>query len=153
MDIANKKVKITELLVFFYLALFPLGQIIRYNFSLFGNSITLHPVDVLVLISLLLYLINTIKEPVIYKKIRNFLLVSVFSLIFSLTFIAPESILPGFLYFFRFWAYSTFFVQQQTQLSKKRLIKKLYINPLFVYLLQLGYQAGFNIFGFQTWFH
>ena len=64
------RANIAEGLVFLYLVIFPLGQIIRLKINLIGYTFPLHPIDLIALLILSLFVISKFKQP---KVVRYFL--------------------------------------------------------------------------------
>ncbi len=101
--------KLSGIVIFTYLAIFPLGQLIRLNFDLFGNQIALHPVDIVAGSALILLVFGKVGKPKVFRFILGFLAVSLFSLLFSLTFYNSSKVLVGAFYLLRLSAYAGFF--------------------------------------------
>ncbi|MBU0569670.1 O-antigen ligase family protein [Patescibacteria group bacterium] len=106
----NKLIFLQEKIVFLYLALFPFGQLLRTEITLFDKQIVLHPTDIVVGLTIPFFIFGFLKTHKIYKNISGFLLVAVFSLLVSLVFTDVVSVLSGSFYLLRFFAYSTFFL-------------------------------------------
>ncbi|MCH7641056.1 O-antigen ligase family protein [Patescibacteria group bacterium] len=132
---AKTRGKLSEIfasrLIFVYLLLFPLGQLIRLESEFFGTKVTIHPVDIVAGLSLLLFLLGRLKTPAIFASISSFLAVAVFSLIFSLTILDSSQVLIGSLYLLRFIAYSSFFVVTWN-FAKKKSNKATLFNSLIM---------------------
>jgi len=135
--------KITPFLIFSYLVLFPLGQIISFRFKLSNFTIPLHPADFIIFALGLSYLLNYKKNfspPAI--RIIEFLGVLTFSLVFSLTLFPLNKILIGFLYLTRLTFYFLFGLSiasyARSQEKKKFLIKSLLTISFFLGLFGLA---------------
>ncbi len=100
-------IKLSEKIIFAYLAIFPLGQIIRFDLKFLGNQITIHPTDVVIGVGFLVFLLSKLKYPKIYRYISAFISASVFSLLFSLTIFKSLDVFVGVLYLLRMISYST----------------------------------------------
>ena len=101
--------KLSGIVIFTYLAIFPLGQLIRLNFDLLGNQIALQPVDIVAASALILLVFGKVGKPKVFRCILGFLTVSLFSLFFSLTFYNSSKVLVGAFYLLRLSAYAGFF--------------------------------------------
>lgn len=136
----------TEILIFIFLILFPFGQIIRINLNFLGTSIVLHPIDFVVGIGLIVFLLESYKRPKIFRHILSFLGVAFFSYLLSYATFGAEKIYVGGLYMFRLFAYSSFFVLawNMTRASKK------YSKTLFSSLIVVSFVV--SIFGFLQYF-
>jgi len=141
----TKRTKIAEWLVFLYLVLFPFGQIIRWGVSFGQLKITLHPGDIITGLVLLLFLLTRFPKPGIYRHIKNFLYISLFSIFFSLAFFKTPKTLYGSLYLLRFWGYSALFITSWN-LVRKRVSREKLFNSLILVTFAVG------IFGWIQYF-
>ena len=101
--------KLSSIVIFAYLAIFPLGQLIRLNFDILGYQLALHPVDIIAGATLPLFIFGKLKQPRVFRYILGFLAVSAFSLLFSLTVFKSSQIIAGAFYLLRFLAYAGLF--------------------------------------------
>lgn len=147
MAVAKKSLdsKIFEKLIFIYLAIFPLGQLIRIDTQVFGINITIHPTDLVVGVSLVLFILGFIKKTGLFNQIASFLAVASFSLIFSLTFFGLENVFVGSLYLLRLFGYSTLFLLAWNIAVKKKQKKSLFSSLILVSLFT-------GIFGWIQYF-
>jgi len=136
----------TEKLIFIYLAAFPLGQLLRFNFKFLTFNIPFHLVDLLAAVALLFLFFGKVKVPKIFKFISAFLLVCVFSLLLSLTKFNSLQVFVGTLYLLRFVAYSALFVAAWNIRLKNAMVK----NTLFNSLITISFATG--IFGWIQYF-
>jgi len=102
------RANIAEGLVFLYLAIFPLGQIIRLEINLFGSSYPLHPVDLIALLILALLIFGKVKQPKVVRYFLAFIAAAVFSTLSASFFLTPREMLTGVFYLLRFTAYVSF---------------------------------------------
>lgn len=96
--------KLGKFLVYAYLILFPLGQLLKIGFKLNLGNLE----DLLVLLALPFYFSKNVKRPFVDGKVRNFLFVSIFSLALSVGFFNLPSVLYGGLYLVRIFSYYVF---------------------------------------------
>lgn len=141
----NSKNKITQILIFAYLALFPFGQILSFATKIFDNSIRVHPADIIAIALGASLLFGKYRKPEILGHIKNFIYALVFSLFFSLTIFEPRQILVGTLYFLRILGYSLLFLAVWNYLKTEK-IKKLFFNSLIAVSLFI------SLFGFLQYF-
>jgi hypothetical protein len=119
-----------EWLVFIYLILFPFGQLIRLNLNLMGRIIPFHPTDFIAGIFLSIFLISCFPKPRFYKSAQNFLLVCLFSLLFSIILFNSVAVILGGLYLLRFFAYLAFSLVIWDFLKRKNKLKEKLFNSL-----------------------
>lgn len=136
--------KITPLLIFLFLILFPLGQIISFRFKLGNFTIPFHPVDFIIFALGLNYILNYKKNfhfSSLTFKFFEFIGILLFSLTFSLLFFPFNKILIGSLYLLRLVFYFIFGLvissYTQTQEKKDLLSKSLLVIVLFLGLFGL----------------
>ena len=145
----TKKTKLTHLqkkIVFIYLVLFPFGQLLRFETSLFGKQFTFHLIDIVVGLSIPLFIFGFLEIHAIYKNISAFLLVAVFSLFLSLGFMNIPNVLIGLFYLIRFFAYSTFFLLVWNLVLRDVSFKKTLFNALILVTVFIG------LFGWLQYF-
>jgi O-antigen ligase len=126
------------LFIFLFLALFPLGQIIRIGI--------LHPIDVVVGLGALWAILYRFKKPKMFNQLRAFLLFAAFSWIFSVSLFPQTEVLYGLLYLVRLFAYFYFFVYVWNFLRKKQTNSDLLVNSL------LGISVFSALFGWIQFF-
>ncbi len=136
----------TEILIFLFLILFPFGQIIRISLNLLGTNIVLHPIDFVVGVGLIVFLLGKYKRPKIFGYILSFLGVALFSYLLSYTIFEGKRIYIGGLYLLRLFAYSSFFVLAWNTAKNN----KKYSNNLFSSLIIVT--LAVSIFGFLQYF-
>lgn len=129
----SKTKRIHLIIIFLYLVLFPFGQLIRLDiYSSFGRF-AVYFTDILVLISAGLFLVS--KKRVLHSSfgsILSFILICVFSLIFSLTVFKPIQIIIGVLYFVRITSYLVFFLAIWNLVKDRLNLKKLILRSLIL---------------------
>ena len=118
-------------LIFIYLAIFPLGQIIRLRISVLGSSYPLHPVDIVAGLILLMFLLTQQRQPYFFRYILGFLIVSAFSLLLSLSLFTTKEILSGGFYFLRLAAYTSI-IPVVWSINKSKINKKVLYNCLLM---------------------
>ena len=97
-------------LLFAYLAIFPLGQLLRLQFLLFGHAVRFQPIDIVAGLFLILWLFEKFERPKVYKQLSRFVAVLLFSAIFSVTYFDIRSVISGILYLIRIVSYFSFFL-------------------------------------------
>jgi len=105
----TKKVaeKASEYLLFLFFVVFPFGQLLRFDLKLGIRPITIHPIDILVGISVIvLFLSGNYKR--IKIKYFLFFIISIFSLVLSLNQFSIIQVAMGSLYLIRLFAYFIF---------------------------------------------
>ncbi|KKQ75922.1 MAG: hypothetical protein US97_C0029G0006 [Microgenomates group bacterium GW2011_GWF1_38_5] len=86
--------------------LLPFGQLLRYETYLFSKYIVIHPVDVVVFLSLPYLLLS--KKNSYFIHSNKLILVLIFSMIFSLNIFMVKDLMVGFLYLIRLISYFSF---------------------------------------------
>ena len=132
--------KIVPYLIFLYLAFFPLGQIIRFDVSLLGRNVPINITDIIAFLSLVAFFVFKYKEPPLMNQFKNFALVSIFSLLFSLTFFKAQETVLGSLYLLRLLSYFglyalTWNIVRKNEISKEWLFTALFIIVSIVSIL------------------
>lgn len=118
-------------LIFVYLAIFPLGQIIRTRISVLGSSYPLHPIDLIAGLILLVFLLSSVKKPKLFGYILAFLTVTAFSLLLSLSLFTTREILTGGFYLLRLVAY-TAIIPVVWSISRSKNKKQVLFDSLLV---------------------
>jgi O-antigen ligase len=114
-------------LIFLFFILFPFGQILRINL---GNGIVLHPLDGVVGLAVIAFLVAKKKEfPPYAGNLASFWVLAFFSLVFSISIFKSQEIVTGFLYLVRFISYGIFSFWVWGK-AKKEIDKKLILNSL-----------------------
>lgn len=121
----DRQNKLTEIILFIFLVLFPFGVILSFNFHLRGFKISIHPIDVIAITAL----IYTFKQ-VQLKKYIFYLSPFIFSLLLSLFLITYKEVMVGFLYLIRFLAYASLFDVVRHLLKKNITFKKTILYSL-----------------------
>jgi O-antigen ligase len=99
-----------KMVIYCLLFVFPLGQLIALKLKYAGVRVVVHPIDAIALFTLGLYAVGLIKEIPAFKHLKDYILVSLFSLVFSLNVFSPEQVLVGSMYLIRFASYTTLFL-------------------------------------------
>jgi O-antigen ligase len=146
MDIAKKQ-KISKLVIFLFLVIFPLGQLIRIPVLLLGNNVVIQPLDAVAAICFLFFLFDGFEIPEGLKKpFGGFLLAIVTSLLYGLTLFGFADILPGLLYFLRLFFYFGFFVVVYNFVKNSSAIARR------LYLALIGLSLTIAIIGWVQYF-
>ena len=121
MAITAKKINLGNVFIFLFLALFPLGQIIRIGI--------IQPIDLVVGATAIYSFFVNLKKPMIFKYFTGFLIVAFISWLFSFFIFGIPAIFYGFLYLVRLAAYFYFLVYV-FNFAKKEGNKRLLLNSL-----------------------
>lgn len=139
---ANTKGKLSRIvskrLVYLYLLLFPLGQLLRIETKVLGMPITVHPADLVVVVLLLTVVASKQKIPKATKYFYPFFLAASFSLVLSFSLFPVLDVFRGALFFIRLLAYFGLFVAvfnlSKIPINKKKISSLLTITIFFVAL-------------------
>ncbi len=137
----TKKINWSNIFIFLFLVIFPFGQILRFSISLFGLSIPVHPVDIVVICAAIYTVFSRFKRPGVFKQLAFFLSIAVFSFIFSIFIFKTPTLIYGLFYLIRIIAYTFFFVYVWNFAKKSVENKKLLSNSL------LGVSIASSVFG------
>lgn len=139
-----RKVDIDNLLVFLFLILFPFGQIIRIG--------VLQPLDIATGLAAAWVIYKKYKQPNVFKYIKNFLIVALFSWIALAAFFKQVEVLYGLLYLVRLFAYFYLFVFVWNFVAKSKANKLLVSNSLIMISLTSAVFGWIQYFMFPA-FH
>lgn len=137
----TKKFTKEALILFLFLAFLPFGQILRLPISFLGADFRLNITDAVAFSGLLFVLMSKLKKPVFWKSAVDFLIVTGFSLVFSLWLFTPPSILLGIFYFVRLIAYFSLFLLLWNYFRKEKSFKEIVLRSL---ILSSGFVAIFG---------
>lgn len=141
------KLTVLEILIFFYLILFPFGQIIRWDLLVGQASFPIHPTDFVVGFIFVCTLAFNLPKPKIFKVINSFLFAAFFSLILSVFIFKTASVIFGALYLLRIYAYAYLFVAAWNVYREKSLKERLM-------KILIAISAAIGVFGwFQYFFY
>src|SRR3972149_8685214 len=104
------RTKLVKILTLGFLVLFPFGQLLRSEVTLLAASVTIHPVDIIVGLIFLTLISGRFNKPHWYKSMTAFLVVIIFSFVFSTTIFGLAPLTRGAFYLLRLAAYLYFFV-------------------------------------------
>lgn len=94
------------ILFFLYFLLFPFGQLLRIEGTLFNTYFVLHPIDIVALLSIP-YLFF-VRKNIIFKELGKVIFVFTISIIFSLTIFPISGLKTGSMYLLRLISYFSF---------------------------------------------
>ncbi len=117
----TKRLNLQNIFIFLFLIVFPFGQIIRIGI--------IHPVDVVVGLAAIYTIFNKLEKPEVFKYFNNFIVVAIFSWIFSLFIFREVAVLYGLLYLLRLVAYFYFLIYVWNFASNK-INRDLLVNSL-----------------------
>jgi hypothetical protein len=128
---------IIDVLMLGYLAIFPLGQLLRVNLAARGNTITFQPIDAVALTFTLLTLCTKKKFTFLWTRTRPLFSVLIFSYILSLVLHGTQDNLASFLYLIRLFCYvgfavSLYFYSKNQVNLKRKLFNSLILIGLMV---------------------
>lgn len=118
----TKRLNLSNIFLFLYLALFPLGQIIRIG--------VFHPTDIVVFCAAVYAVSKKIKRPELFTLFQNFIFVAFCTWLFSFFIFQGISIFYGLLYLIRLVSYFYFFVYVYDFVQKSNKNKKLIYQSL-----------------------
>jgi len=134
MDLSKKRL-IGKLLIYLYLVLFPLGQLIRIDSVLSVGRFTIQPIDLLAVISLVMVPLFGVKIRSELKIVLAFFIVATFSLALSLTYIPLSFLGISTAYLLRLVSYFSLLLLANasiTSVKEKRSLMTMLIIALFV---------------------
>jgi len=138
--------RISRILLFLILVLFPFGQLIRISAVIVGNAVTLQPLDFFVFAFALIAIIKRYRLPEKLKPLRYLILVIFASFVFSFLNFSFSQLLTGAFYLLRIFAYFGFFVAFINYLKKDEAIKKQIFDIMIIESIFIG------IFGWLQYF-
>lgn len=106
---AAKKKNIIWLLIFLFLVIFPFGQLFKFNLNILGVTINILVLDSLALLFIPLYIFSKKNEWRVGKSMQDFILICLFSLLFSYVIFGGGILIRGIYYFIRIFAYFCLF--------------------------------------------
>ena len=124
------KNKIHKLLLSLYLAIFPLGQLLRIDETVMNVRVTVLMVDVLVGLLAMMYFVQN--KANISKIFNPFMITLLFSYVFSWSSFPISSTFVGLLYLFRLAMYIGFYYSISSLVQGKGLIKTIANNLISV---------------------
>ncbi len=131
MDATKKFPKnISLIIVFSYLVIFPLGQLLTITPDLFGKRIDINLSDLIILLSIPAYYLDKYENKLVKFVFVDFLFACGFSILFSLSYFTPIQVIIGSLYFLRLIAYFYFFKINYNLIKTKLITKELLLNSL-----------------------
>lgn len=119
-----------QTLLFAFLVLFPFGQIIRLSFNFLGFNIPLQPLDVIAGLSAVYVILKKLKKPEVFKYFDNFLVICLFTFIFSVFVFKTHAVVYGLFYLIRLAAYFYFFILVKHFADRKKANAKLLVSSL-----------------------
>lgn len=141
MDVTKRIYKnINSLIIFIYLALFPLGQLLRIHIHLFAKDMVVQAIDIVALTSLIIA-VRIKNQPLITKYFLRFLIVALFSLLFSVNFFPVKDVFTGSFYLIRLLSYFSFFVVVWNENVSKKITKNILSGSLIIISL---FVAGYG---------
>ncbi|BCX14848.1 MAG: hypothetical protein KatS3mg088_531 [Patescibacteria group bacterium] len=132
----TKKYKIEEILVFAFLAAFPFGRLLAFEFSLFGFRVSFVFLDFIAFLGSLLFIyLNRNRLKFLDSNFLTFVFPFLFSFLFSIFIFRDIRILFGTFYLVRIFSYLGFYFFIKDFLKSSKDNKKLLENSLFLILL------------------
>lgn len=136
---SKKEIKIVNALVFVFIILASMGQLIRIPINLGDSSFTLHPIDLISLSFAIVFMCKRGWQWTTWRLFTPTIAALAFSLVMSLTVFAPLQVTYGGLYLLRLVSYFAMFVVIQHLVKSKKIndliLKSVVISSLFVGLL------------------
>ena len=134
----KKSLNFSNIFLFLFLVLFPFGQIIRIG--------VVQPIDLVVGCAAIYTIFAKLKKPAVFKYFENFLIIVIFSWIFSALAFWQSSALYGLLYLMRLISYFYFLIYVWNFVEQKKKNKELLVNSL------LGISVISAVFGWIQYF-
>jgi O-antigen ligase len=131
----DPKQKISKILIFLFLVLFPFGQILRFDLRSIDPGLILHPIDIVAGLAFISLFLRKIRLPSISKPIKAFLMFLTFSYIVSLTIFEFQQGLIGAFYLIRLIFYSSLFTITYDLAKGKNDLKTLIFDSLIAILI------------------
>lgn len=123
--------KFKEIIVFLYLIFFPFGQLFSVSLTFLSLPFSLHLIDLIPLVSLVIFFLEKVEKPRVFKYFASFLIILFFSLILS-TFTFGPNIWLGFFYFLRLISYVAFFVMGWNLVNEALKLKYKFFDGLIL---------------------
>ena len=141
------RTKLVKILTLSFLVLFPFGQLLRSEVTLFATSVTIHPLDIVVGLTFLTLISGRFSKPGWYKSMTSLLIVIIFSFVFSTTIFGLAPLTRGTFYLVRLIAYLYFFVALFNVIKGKEAKNTLY-NSLIAISAIAGIFGWIQYLGF-----
>ena len=143
----SKKTRGAWGLVFLFFVLFPFGQILKIDLNILSVLLAINPIDLVALTSVFLLRKEVLlRSPRVYKSLLSFIVIAIFSLIFSLVYFRLSEILIGLLYLLRLIGYFSLSLVFFNLVKKNKCSKPLLLDALILVGLFVG------IFGWIQYF-
>jgi O-antigen ligase len=143
----TKKAGLAKLTLFFYLILFPFGQLLRTSLNFSGMTAVFHPIDVPAFASLVLVILIFGGKLLSKKGYPGvFLISNIFSLILSINYFGLSGILVGVLYFLRLLAHGSLFFLVFYLLKYDSSLRKTLVNILILLSMFVGIFGWFQYY-------
>jgi hypothetical protein len=150
MDITKKLyTKLGLLLLFFYLIIFPFGQLFKISIPIISTK-PFNLIDFIPIFSIALYFLKNTKKPAITSSFLDFLLITCFSLLISFIIFPVSQIITGSLYLLRLFSYFTFFTLVSNLIRLNAIKKNSLINSLLVVTLFIAFLGWYQYIYFPS---
>ncbi len=130
--------KIAKLLIFIFICIFPLGQLLRLELKAFGFNFAFHPVDFVAFLTTPIFLIKVEKKHQVIRSIKAFLTVCLFSFVLSISYFKIKELFIGSLYLLRLFFYFSFFATTYYLVENNIIKRKTLFNSLIFISLIVG---------------
>lgn len=158
--VSTKTHRAIDWLLFLFLVIFPLGQLLKINLNFLDFPIRIHLIDLIAGGFLFIYLFGKFEKPVIYKQLAGLVSVMVFSWILAITMFGLADSITGFMYLLRFISYSAVFLVltnyfKDNTKAKVHILKSLIIVGVAVSIIGwvqyflLPYFGAFTVWGWD----
>ncbi|QQS38543.1 O-antigen ligase family protein [Candidatus Woesebacteria bacterium] len=125
----SKKYNISTIIIFSFLSIFALGQLIKLNIDVGGATLGIAPIDVLACIASLIYVLPKRKIDILVK-IPSVFYVAFFSLLLSLNVVSLGGVIVGAMYFVRALTYYFFYLFLRENVSDDTQLREIIIKTL-----------------------
>jgi len=142
----DRQVKIAQLIVFAFIVLLPFGVLLEFNIILGAFEISVHPIDLIAIFSLIYSFYNWVESKKYYFVIAPFIFSAILSLVIASTFYPNNEVAVGFLYLIRLIAYASVFIVVRVLVLNLPSMKKILLESL------IAVSAFTAIFGWIQYF-
>lgn len=148
---------IFKIILYLIFIIFPFGQILRFRLPFLPQSVKFQPIDILVCVYWLSWVISKSKKvvtPKFFKELLFFCIIASVSFLFKFYFHRTSESLPAFFYLLRLWNYCLFYLALSNLKEKINLKKMLIFTGLLsavFCLLQYVFIPDLRFLRFSGW--
>lgn len=135
----TKRTDVQKILIYSFLALFPLGQLLRIDLLSGDFHLILHPIDGLVGLIVIIYLLKSlVRKELPYGYGLGFISVLIYSYLFSFAVFKNGGLSEGLFYLIRIIFYMIFAVSIKSSLEGNMKLKETYYKLLVLITVFIG---------------